>query len=127
MGDVEDAEDSLPLAGGQAHVCPWLQKDRSGAPCALQEPVQVGNLMACEEGQVQRVARHLQRGVQASGPRDCREAEDGPGAGTCGSPWLSARCSWLLKPIPPHYPPPTPPGNFCFVLSLDESGCCSPA
>lgn len=45
-------------------MCPWLQKDSSGAPCVLQEPVQVGGLMA-QGGQVQHVARHLQRGVQA--------------------------------------------------------------
>lgn len=59
MGDVADAEDSLALARGQRHMCPWLQADGSGASCAPQEPVQVGGLMACEEGHIQRVARYL--------------------------------------------------------------------
>lgn len=75
VGDVEDAEDSLAWARCQGHLCPWLQED--GAPCmAPQEPVQVGGLVAHEEGQVQRVARRLQPGVQAQGAWDCKEAGD---------------------------------------------------
>lgn len=76
MGDVADAEDSLALARGQRHMCPWLQADGSGASCAPQEPVQVGGLMAREEGHVQRVARYLQPGVQPQGPGHYREAGD---------------------------------------------------
>lgn len=77
MGDVVDAEDSLALARRQGHLCPWLQRDGSWAPCVPpQEPVQVGGLLAREEGQVQCVARHLQPGVQAQVARDCREAGD---------------------------------------------------
>lgn len=77
MGDVADAEDSLALARRQGHLWPWPQRDGSGAPCVPpQEPAQVGGLLAREEGQVQRVARHLQPGVQAQAARDCREAGD---------------------------------------------------
>lgn len=59
MGDVEDAEDHLAWMRGQGHPGPWLQEDGAAVPCVPQEPVQVGGLMAGEEGQVQRVARHL--------------------------------------------------------------------
>ena len=103
MGDVDNAEDSPVPAGGQGHTCPCLQEDGAGAPCGPQEPVQVGGLLACEEGQVQGVARRLQPGAEAQGCGDCRRQKIGP-PGQELVALEAAKLSLLphlLKPIPP--------------------------
>lgn len=114
MGDVEDTEDSLALARGQGHMRPWLQEDGSGVPCASQEPVQVGGLMARDESEVQHAARHLQPGVQAQGPGDCREAGD-------RSCW--GRNLGSSRGLSPHLPPHSLPAqqflvSFCPWVSM---------
>ena len=78
MGDVDDAEDSPAPAGGQGPSGPCLKEDGAGASWGPQEPVQVCGLLVHEEGQVQRVARHLQPGVKAQGCGDCRRQETEP-------------------------------------------------
>lgn len=121
MGDVDDAEDSPAPAEGQGPSGPCLKEDGLGLPGGHRNQFRPSGLLVHEEGQVQRVARHLQPGVKAQGCGDWRQ-ETEPFQNRSSRPWSLA----LLPIFSPPLLIPFPSSNTnCPVLSLMECGCCS--